>query len=147
MKTWMMMIFAAAAGMAYADRVALLDASSEQNGVVTYRSQHFANTDTLAKVGAWKPGDGKPAPVTRDQAVALAMASARAGGRTDFKESATEVELSEAVLVDDAGEKIRVPRGTCLWFYEITFNKESTEPEDIYVVSMDGKVAIRIIKR
>jgi hypothetical protein len=132
---------------AWAGQIVLVEWSHETNGVVTKKVQHLADEDALAKLKDWKPGEGVPVPVTRDRAVELAKEAARLDGRTEFKEIEMSVELMEARLFDeDTGEKIRVRRGTCLWHYMINFRKSEGRFEDQYVVSMDGKVALRVIQ-
>ncbi|HVJ45091.1 MAG TPA: hypothetical protein VM511_01820 [Luteolibacter sp.] len=132
--------------LASAGPLVLAEWSQENNGVVTRKVQHLADEDSLAKLKGWKPGEGVPVPVTRDRAVELAKEAARLDGRTEFKELETSVQLTEAMLFDeDTGEEIRVRKGTCLWYYMISFVK-SGKFEDQYVVSMDGKVALRVIQ-
>lgn len=134
--------------LASAGQIVLVEWSNENNaGVVTKKVQHLADEDALAKLKDWKPGEGVPVPVTRDRAVELAKEAARLDGRTEFKDLEMSIQLMEALLFDeDTGEAIRVKRGTCLWYYLIDFNKSKGEFENQYVVSMDGKVALRVIQ-
>lgn len=146
MKTILLGVLACV-NLAFADKLQLTDFTAESGGKKLYRVRHFAELDTLREVKDWNPGQGA-VPITRDQAVELAKKAAQATGRNDFPEDQLQVELREAMPFDsDTNQEIKVPAGLCLWYYEGRFSGVAFEPESVYLVTMDGRVATREITR
>jgi hypothetical protein len=108
-----------------------------------YRKIEFRVGEAALKAfGKWEPDEGKPAAVSRNEAVKLALKSA--GIEPGTPGGATLVSL-EKVNDYEVGKKT-LPAGCSPWFYVIELQNASPAPEGrFFVVTVGGTLAKAVV--
>ena len=109
---------------------------------------HQTPREELEKIPAWDPADGQRAPLTREQAVGIALKAAAAQGLSLSDDPRIVVSLEKihpSYLTETRDHPIR----GCLWFYvvKVMGEAEKLPGENAFVVTMSGALCSRKIQQ